>query len=204
MSRTAATAILILMFVANAAADVAPDPGYARVPANLVLESDADLSGYRFFLESAMDVEEVRVSSGAPTVIEASGRGGAARYAKLIAVPSSDMRQLSGDLSAELIGSMIREKRFPNAVVLLSHSFQATVPQWEKEGWADPVYRIAFDEGGKISATPIAGGRPSGTRLTYSVWRFVWPVAVAGLLLAAGIAVTGVWLFRRRARSREV
>lgn len=204
MNRTAAIVVFTLLLTATARADVAPDPGYARVPADLVLESDADLSGYRFFLESAMDVEEVRIASGSPTLIDASGRAGAARYAKLIAVPVRDMSHISGDLSGDLLESMIRGKRFSNAVVLLSHGFQATVPEWEKDGWMAPVYRIQVADG-KISATPISGGRPSGARLTYSIWRFAWPAAAISLLLAAAFAVTGVWLLRRRrGRIQEV
>ena len=202
MPKTIAKLLLILTAVllavaTPALADVAPDPGYTRVSANLVLESDAELSGYRFFLESASDVEEVKVNSGGPTRIDAAGHAGAARYAKLVAVPLKDMAQISGDLSGALLESMIREKRFPNAVVLLSHNFLATIPESEKEGWTDPVYRIVVADG-SISATPVAGGRPSGDRFTYSVWSFVWPVGVAGLLLALGIAVTGLWLVRRR------
>ena len=197
MRRSALITIVLLSLATAASADIAPDPGYTRVSSGLVLESAADLSGFRFFLVSAMDVEEVRIAPGAPTRIEASGRGGAARYAKLIAVPLSDTGQISGDLSGPLLESMIREKRFPNAVELLSHNFQPTVPEWEKGGWSDPVYRISIDDG-KLSATQVAGGRPSGAQLTYSILQFAWPAAAAGFLLACAIAVMGVWLFRRR------
>ena len=180
-------------------ADVAPDPGYTRVSANLILESDADLSAYRFFLESPMRVDEVKINSGGPTLIEAAGRGGAAQFGRLIAVPVSETNSISGDLSGPLLESFIREKRFPNAKELLSHNFQATIPIVEKASWQDPVYRISIADG-VISASPVSGGSSGNAKLTYSVWQFVWPVAVAGLLLAAGIAVMGVWLIRGKGK----
>lgn len=188
--------VLIAVMLAGASstfADVAPDPGYTRISSNLVLESDADLTGYRFFLDSPAGVEETKINSGSPTRIEAAGRGGAARHARLIAIPAVEITQRD---PAE-IEQAIRQKKFPGARELVSHNFQVTIPEWEKEGWTDPVYRVTV-QGNEISATPVAGGRPEGTRLTYSVWRFVWPVAVAGFLLALGIAVLGIWLLRGR------
>ena len=107
------------------------------------MNSDADLSGYRFFLESPMKVEEIVIASGAPTVIEASGRGGATRFGKLIAVPLTDMRDISGSL----LEQHLREKKFPNARQLLSHNFQATIPESERSGWRDPAYRISVADG---------------------------------------------------------
>lgn len=188
--------VLIVAMLAAASAsfaDVAPDPGYTRVSSNLVLESDTDLSGFRFFLESPAGVEETKVNSGTPTRIDAAGRGGAARYAKLIAVPAVEITQRD----AEEIARAIRQKRYPGAKELISHNFQVTIPEREKDTLTDPVYRVTVD-GGQISATPVAVERPEGTRLTYSIWQLVWPVAIAGSLLAGGVAVMGVWLLRRR------
>lgn len=198
-SRVSAVLIAIAALYSAAAADVAPDPGFANVSANLILESDSDLSAYRFFLESALDVEEIKVNSGAPTMIEAAGHGGSARYAKLIAIRTKDINGIpTGQLETK-----IRKKEFPNAVEILSHSFQVTVPIAEKSGWEDPVYRISTSDG-EITATPISGGRVSPGKLTYSIWQFVWPVAVAAILLAAAVAITGVWIIRRSSKKAAV
>jgi hypothetical protein len=187
---------LILVLCSAAFADVAPDPGYTNVLADLRLESASDLSAYRFFLESPMAVEEVKLNAGSPiTVISAGGRGGAARYGKLIAVPLTDMT-ISGDLSGALLDSMIREKRFPNAKVLLSHSFQATIPVIEKPLWNPPVYRLSVENGDisatKLAVVPMVGGR--------SLMMYAIPVVTAGVLIAIGIAIIGIWLFRRSRR----
>jgi hypothetical protein len=185
---------LILALCSVAFADVAPDAGYTNVPADLVLETSADLSGYRFFLESPMNVEEVKLNAGSPTVIAASGRGGAARYAKLIAVPVSDMT-ISGDLSGGLLDDLIRRKRFPNARELLSHNFQATITLIEKPIWKPPVYRLSVENGSisasKFEAIPVVGGTDRSL-LLYAI-----PVVIGGVLITLAIAVIGIWLFRR-------
>jgi len=185
---------LILVLCTVAFADVAPDAGFTNVPADLVLITSADLSGYRFFLESPMSVEEVKLNAGSTTVIAATGRGGAARYAKLIAVPVSDMT-ISGDLSGGLLDDLIRRKRFPNARELLSHNFQATITIIEKPVWKPPVYSLTIENGVVIATKPevvtVVGG--SGR----SLMMYAIPVVIGGVLITIAIAIIGIFLFRR-------
>lgn len=192
--RSLLKASLLLILVTAVFADVAPDPGYTSVPADLTLEAVGDLSGYRFFLESPMSVEEVKLNAGSTTIIESTGRGGAARYVKLIAVPVSDMT-ISGELTPSLLQDLIRRKQFPNAREILSHNFQATISVLEKPVWTPPVYRIAIENGAvtatKLGVVPVVGG--SGR----SLMMYAIPVVIAGVLIAIGIAIIGVWLFRR-------
>lgn len=187
--------LLVLILASSALADVAPDAGFTNVPADLVLETTADLSGYRFFLESPMGVEEVELKAST-TVIAATGRGGAARYVKLIAVPLSDMMTISGDLSGALLDSFIREKRFPNARELLSHHFQATITIVEKPVWKPPIYRLAIENGivtaAKLEVVPLIGGSSDRSLMIYAI-----PVVAAGVLLTIALAIVGIWLFRR-------
>lgn len=173
-------------------ADVPPEPGYTNMTADLTLETAADLSGYRFFLESPMRVEEVKISSASPTVISASGRAGAARFARLIAVPISDIT-ISGELTPSLLEDLIRRKSFPNAREVLSHNFQTTVSVVEKPVWKPPVYRITL-ENGVVSAARVSGGS-GGSLMMYAI-----PVVIAGVLITLGIAIIGIWLFRRSRR----
>lgn len=186
--------ILALLILPNAvAADVAPDPGYSNVSADLILESAADLSAYRFFLESPLRVEEVKLNVGSPTVISAAGRGGAARFGTLIAVPVNDLNAISGDLSGAALDDIIRQKRLPNARELLSHNFQTTVSVVEKPVWKAPVYRLSL-ENGVVTAAKVSGGA-GGSWLIYAI-----PVGVAAVLMAIGIAIVGLWLIRRSRR----
>jgi hypothetical protein len=136
-------------------ADVPPDPGFTRQTSDLILETEGDLSEYRFFLDSPMKVEEIKLA-GERTVILATGRGGAMRQGKLIAVPVKDMALISGDLSGPLLEMFIREKKFPNAKQLFTHQFQETISIIEKPVWKNPVYRISIAYGA-ISSTEISG-----------------------------------------------
>lgn len=199
MKRLLLTFLLIFgLLPAIVRADIPPDPGFTRQAADLILESDGDLSGFRFFLDSPAKVEEIKLTSGR-TVIEAANRGGAMRSGKLIAVPVSDMAVISGDLSGALLESMIRQKKFPNAKELLLHSFQQTISVVEKPLWQNPVYRISVS-GREISATKVSGG--SSPAVTSQSAGYLWPIVivsgVVAVLFTLAVVVIGVWLFRRK------
>ncbi len=185
--KTRSVLFALLVLSISAFGDVPPDPGYANVSADLTIETKSDLSGFRFFLESPMRVEEVEISSASPTVISASGRSGAAKFAKLIAVPVSDIT-ISGELTPSLLEDLIRRKSFANARAMLSHNFQTTVSVVEKPTWKPPVYKLSL-ENGIVTATKVSGG---GSLLMYVI-----PIVAVGVLMAAGIAIIGLWLFRR-------
>lgn len=187
--RSLLKASLLLILAGAAFADVAPDPGYTNVSADLTLETTADLSAYRFFLESPMSIEEVKISSGSPTLISASGRAGAARFARLLAVPVSDIT-ISGELTPSVLEDLIRRKSFSNAREVLSHNFQTTVSVVERPVWKPPVYRLSLEDG-VVSATKVSGG-PGGSLLIYAI-----PAVAVGVLFAIGIAIIGIWLLRR-------
>jgi hypothetical protein len=181
---------LLLVLCSVAFADVAPDPGYTNVPADLILRPYGDLSAYRFFLESPTDVEEVELIA-TPVVIAAQDRGGARRYARLIAIPRDDFNTISGDLSDALLADLIRRKSFSNATELLSHNFQATIPLIEKPLWRPPSYFVSAHNGVVTAEKPIDGLDRS------TVARLLFFGGIGGVLFAIGIAIIGIWLFRR-------
>jgi hypothetical protein len=190
--------ILILLSAPAALADVPPDPGYVRQSADLILESDADLSGFRFFLDSPMKIEEIKIAKGAPTTIEASGRAGAMRLGKLIAIPVKEFDQYAGTFTEDELRRVLHEKKFPGAKELLSHDFQWTISESERSSWKDPVYRISVSNG-VIEATKVAGGTSSAADpvVPFSFRRILLPIAIGGVLLAAAVAILGIWLIRR-------
>lgn len=178
-------------------ADVPPDPGFTRQPVDLILEASDDLSAYRFFLDSPMMVEEVKFN-GNRAVVQGEGRGGAMRSGRLIAVPVSDMT-ISGDLSGPMLENFIRQKKFPNAKLLISHNFQQTISIVEKPLWQDPVYKIGVVNG-EISAAKVSAGTGSGvvSRSTEYLWPIVIVSGAVAVLFTLAIVVFGVWLFRRK------
>lgn len=189
--RTRLLLVSVLIFSVSVAvlADVPPDPGYTNVSADLIIETSSDLSAYRFFLESPNRIEEIKISSSSPTRIDAAGRAGVAKVAKLIAVPISDMT-ISGELTPSVLEDLIRRKTFANARELFSHNFQTTVSVVEKPLWKPPLYRLSL-ENGVVTAAKVSGGA-GGSLLMYAI-----PVVAVGVLMAVGIAIIGLWLFRR-------
>jgi hypothetical protein len=180
---------LLLGLCSIAFADVAPDPGYSNVSSDLRLHPVGDISAYRFFLESPNKIEEITLPPGEITTIGASGRAGVVKVATLVAVPISDMT-ISGDLSGTLLDHFIRENKFPNARRLLTHYFQTTIPTIERPVWTPPVHYIKVEYGEITAQKSIDGvGRSLlGRLLVFG--------GVAGVLIAVGIAIIGIWLFR--------
>ena len=196
-----AALVIMLGFSTTVFADVPPDPGYVRQSANLVLESSEDLTGYRFFLESPMKVEEIKIAKGTPTVIDASGRAGAMRFGRLFAVPFREVEQFADRLIEEEFRKALTEKKLFTATQLLSHNFQTTIP--EGADWQDPAYRIEKDGETGLKARLIAGGAQKvsfGITTVSRSWNPAGIAIIAGFLLMCGIAILGIWYFRRSSK----
>ena len=195
--------VITLGFSTSVVADVPPDPGYVRQSADLVLESSDDLSGYRFFLESPMKVEEIEIAAGTPTVVSASGRAGAMRVGKLIAIPAREVEQFRERLTEEEFREALREKKLFTATQLLSHDFQTTIPEGAR--FQDPVFRIEKDGETALKAVLISGGAgfakfSGGIVQTGWAWNTAGIAVVAGFFLLFGIAILGIWYFRRSSK----
>src|SRR5688572_28974433 len=199
-----AALVIMLGFSTWVGADVPTDAGYVRHSANLVLESSEDLSGYRFFLESPMKVEEIKIAKGTPTVVDASGRVGAMRIGKLFAVPARELEQFRNRLTEEEFKKAFTEKNLFGATQLLSHNFQITIP--EGTSWKDPVYRI--DRAGEtgLKAVQIGGLSGGHGQVSFGItdlgrsWNPAGIAIISGLFLYIGIAILGIWYFRRSSK----
>jgi hypothetical protein len=196
-----AALVIMLGFSTSVFADVPPDPGYVRQSANLVLETDADLSGYRFFLESPMKVEEIKIAAGASTIVDASGRVGAMRFGRLFAIASRDLEPFKDRLSEEEFREALKGKKLFAATQLLSHNFQTTIP--EGANWQDPGYLIEKDSDTGLKARLIAGGAHKvsfGITTVSRSWNPAGVAIIAGILLMCGITILGIWYFRRSSK----
>ena len=196
------TFLFLIVLVSTAArADVPPDPGYQRTTANLVLEPSTDLSGFRFFLDSPAEIEEVKISAEGPTVISASGRAGASRFGRLIAIPAREYEQYGSRLSEEEFRQVLREKKLFKATELLAHNFQTTIPQGAS--YQDPVYRLEKDEHSGVRAVLISGGQSGSQKISFGItdmgrsWAPAGIAIIIGFLLMCGITILGIWYFRR-------
>lgn len=205
--RTLAVGLLMMLFALSAFGDVAPDPGYTRISLNLVLESQDDLSNYRFFIKSGADAKEILLKKGESTVIEPLGGGAYYRAGTLVAVPRKSLEGFSDTPSGQKLSELqkaVYDGKVAGSIELVKHSFSREVPVLET-GWQDPVYRIDRN-GAHLKAVHVSGGANiSKIDSSESSGRFFWQgvgaMLVAGVFLAFGLAIIGVIYFRKRAKT---
>jgi hypothetical protein len=191
-------------------ADVPPEPGFIRQSVPLTLETSDDLSGYRFFLESASALEEVTIRKGEKTAISPAGHAGSARIVSLLAVPSKSFAKFGDELKsapAADLKKIIDERKLEGVVELFTHDFQTTVREADRGSLAEPVYRIEKKDTG-LSATLVAGAAGSERTRTspYSnepKSSTFWTAVVVGGLLTLAFICVGAYLLRR-ARTKEM
>lgn len=208
-----AVLLVLAALVSAGRADFAPDPGYSSISAPLTIQTDEDLSDYRFFIESPMRLEEISIQKGNPTVVDPEGRAGAGRIVTLWAVPRKSIADESAFTDAAKLpdtDAALRDGRIAGAIKLLSHSFQTTVSDEEKSVWENPVYRVTRDDAKGLIAnrtggqTTKAGQNVPASGATKSSERSL-QIALAGgvvfLLAAVGL---GLWFLRRASKNQAV
>ena len=213
---SAVLAAMIALF-AVARADVPPEPGNSRISVPLTLETSADLSDYRFFIESPMRLEEIAVQKGTPTVIPAEGRAGAGRIVTVWAVPRKSITDESAFTDPSKLqdtDTALREGQVAGAIKLFSHSFQTTVPDAERSAWENPVYRLTHDEqkglvatrtGGEAGKTGQTGQKNSAAPVgTKSSERSLQIALIGGAIFVLAAVGLGLWFLRRAAKNQAV
>ena len=198
--------IMIVGLFAMSYADVPPEAGYTRVYLSLILEPRGDLSDYRFFIESGMQLEEIKLSDRETRTIDPKGGGARYNSATVYAIPKKSLTFSAAEPTADDLAALetaIQEKRVQDAVDLIDHRFSQDVLKSEADSYPNPQYRIARDEKGAIAAVRIddlvvgAVATPEKTQPNEQ------PVAarstiVAASLLVFGIVLAGLWLLRRK------
>lgn len=190
-------------------ADVPPDPGYVRQTASLTLETKDDLSDYRFFIESPMRIEEIKIVRGEPTIIPGTGRGGAARVGTLWAIPRTTIGEDFGASAPEKLQEMrdaLKEGRAYRAVKLLTHGFQTTIREEERTNWNDPVYRLEKNAEKGVTAILISGGaqeNKNDSKKGFTIYSTepktpaFWTAVIGGAVLTLLFISLGAWALRR-------
>ena len=79
--------VTFFSFVISANGDVPPDPGQKRITLKFIVESQEDLSDYRFFLKTGAELKEYVFKKGEKMTIESMGGGAFYRNGKFLAVP---------------------------------------------------------------------------------------------------------------------
>jgi len=72
----AMSGFLTCLFCLAARADVPPEPGYLRQTVSITFDTKDDVSDYRFFIESPMRIDEIKIAKGEPSVVDGTGHVG--------------------------------------------------------------------------------------------------------------------------------
>jgi hypothetical protein len=199
MNRVLLAAVAGLVLVPAARADIPPPKGQKRVAVDHKIETDKEYPDYAFFtLVGFKDLKAVKLGPKDPVVIGGAGRFGPAGQATLIAVPKDAAKayptekefheavrtgKVPGMLQSKAsLGSLaVVKDTDKRTVITRTHKLEKLDP---KEGVVLTPVRAAGDGGEEEeeAAAPGAG-------------RYVWAAGVAATL---AVALTGLWLVRRR------
>jgi hypothetical protein len=199
-------AVVLLLSCQFLIADIAPPEGYVKVSRAIVLQTDDDLSEYRFFLISGDLVREVVPVVGEKITL--SGLGGGARYSggTLYAVLRKSMSEfpekLSPDQSRKLSEALTQDK-FPGSTELLRQGFSAEVRKEDAASVTDTEYRISKVSGGikaeQLPSATLDASPKSAAPVPSSSNTPLFPIA-GGLLLVALVIGGGLLFARGRQR----
>jgi len=162
MKRRASTIVfLTCVFCLAAHADVPPDVGYIIQSVSVTIQTQDDLSDYRFFNESPMRIEEIAIEKGKATVIDGNGRVGAARIGTLWAIRRKDIGSDFDFSSTERLQSLrqaLNQGQY-HAIKVITLDFRAEIREADKADWQDPVYQLNKNPDG-IAASLVSGAAP--------------------------------------------
>ena len=166
---------LILIFMAPVKADVAPDFGYTRISINLNIETDEDVSDYRFYFDFSGDKREVEIKSPGMTTLPSMGGGVRYSSGALWAVSKTESRQ--------------------EPIELIKHQFSRTVSFFEAGKQTEPKYRLIRD-GNSLKLVKISD-ESAPNNLTILKNPFLLILIIGAILFSLAAASTGYILFRK-------
>lgn len=201
--------LLVHLLSTQTFADVAPDPGYERISLKLIVESQDEFPDYRFFIKSGADLKEIVIKKGARTVVEPMGGGAYYRAGTFLAVPKKNLTGLSEAQSNDKLSELqktIYDGKVVGTIELVKHSFAREVSILEASGWKDPVYRIEADPQAGLKAVHVSGGAnesktDSNVSSGLRFWQSAAAAIVAGIFLLFGLAIAGIWYFRKSSKA---
>ncbi|MEP6847774.1 MAG: hypothetical protein ABI999_02885 [Acidobacteriota bacterium] len=188
-------------------ADIPPEPGSTRVYLSLILDPRGDLSDFRFFVESGMKLEEVKLTDRQQQTIDPKGGGARYNSATVYAVPMKSLGAVKGEpTEGELasLDSALNAKSVDGALDLVHHQFSQDVPKADADSYLNPVYRIAKDEQGvlrAVRADDLVVGRVAPFQKdetpTQTAGQNRITIVAAGAIVIA-VLFGGLWLLRRK------
>lgn len=199
---------LLVGLVSNAAADIAPEPGFTRVRLNILIEAKDDFPDFRFFLVSGDMVKEIAIKTGDRTTVGPLGGGARYNAGSVVAIPARDLDRFGENPTGEKLKELeaaIAQDQIAGTIKLIAHSFGRDVRQAEASRWKEPLYRFEKKAEKGITAVLVSGGanenkNDSGKGTFYSTEpkpTAFWTAVVGGSLITLAFIFIGVRLVRR-------
>jgi hypothetical protein len=207
MNRLVAVTVVGLLSAGVALADVPPPKGQKRVVADHKITTEKEIPDYTFFTVVGRDaVTAVKFDLKTPIVIKGAGRGGAARFGFLYAVPKSAAKQYAGEKefheairNNKVEGQVAAKGNFPALAVLKDADPRDTVVfehTFEKIDGKEIVLKRKEDAAKKDGKEELPE-EESGSPAAYTPRGGLW---VAGLAAALAVTLGGLWLAGRGRR----
>jgi hypothetical protein len=205
---------LVLLAAASVAevalADIAPPKGQKRVVVDYRITADKEIPGYEFYtVLGRTDVAPVKLGPKSPVLIRGAGRGGAARFGALTAVPAGSRKKydsekefreairankVEGQVSAKngLPAVAVVKDTDPRETIVMEYAFEKIDGKQivlKEKGKPKPGgTKDAPEEEDSPNDAPAAIAAPRG-----GTW-------VAGAVASLGVMLGGLWLAGRARR----
>lgn len=205
--RSLAILALLIFITTGVFADAAPEPGYVRVGAPLIIEPQDDFAGYRFFLDSPGGIEEIKLAKGKTTTISTSGRAGSMKFTNLIAIPVAGLTAYPAPLTPEKLEELqktIGEKKIDGVIELVDHSFDEYIKKKERKSWRGPKYILKASAEKKIEVVTVKTEPRKITRSEADTGEensHMAATIAGGSLMSLAFIFGGVWFARRKKRA---
>lgn len=213
MIRSIFAFVLILGITGSAVADVPPpppDPGFKRVPYEIVVKLAAEMQDYRFFTFQRLGIggeetieQELKLSTEVGTPVPSNSSPSV--RTGVVAVPATVMEELgTTEQLARLLQRDNQEKIPAGIVILETEGTTEDVRANDSRTKVVNVITVVRDEqaGVRFAAepAPLPGSQvPTDTKLSdRTASRPPWGTLIAGITLAVAAASFGWLLFRRK------
>jgi hypothetical protein len=176
-------AVVVVLLTPSAGVAFMP-PGYRAVDRDLVIETDRDFPGYRFWLASEKGIEPLEVTPARPCHIDGHGRYGSHRDAFVIAAPVGVVERHVQTLGARGLWDEISGGRVPPGILRSELiDFGNALPFYDSRERVIDRYRLELEPG---RLTLVWLSQNQGDPLVKAAW-------VATGVIAAAVLVGGVW-----------
>lgn len=196
--------LLIMTFAAFTNADIPPDPDEMRMTSEFIVETNEDLSDFRFFLDFSGAIHEIEIKSKSRTAIPTPGGGARYNGGSILAIPKTSLKDYPEKLENSYkdkgkdLSELIGKRQIEGLTELGQHRFSAIIKNSERKNWTYPTYRIE-KEGKSLKLVKLNDISPkiSLEEEAKINGNSYLALILGGIFLTFAIFIIGFWAFRK-------